>query len=126
MVKAGISKLCCHPASRHPATRPTSLVKQGDVMAGCGQLVCAGQPRQSGTNNGERSGGGLINAHPGYIPTVDGHRYMPLKMGKIRVWFDGNGSPPLREIALMRRIEWHQAIGLTGILGPQLQRASRR
>jgi hypothetical protein len=36
MVKAGISKLCRYPASRHSATRPTRLVKQGDLMARCG------------------------------------------------------------------------------------------
>lgn len=57
---------------------------------------------------------------------MDGRRYEPFAMGKVQVWFDGNGLRPLREIALMRRIESHQAIGLTGIPGPQLQRAWRR
>jgi hypothetical protein len=56
---------------------------------------------------------------------MDGHRYEPFAMGNVQVWFDGNGPPPLRDIALMRRLEWHQAIAFPGVLRLLLQQASR-
>ena len=56
---------------------------------------------------------------------MDGHRYEPFAMGNVQVWFNGNCPPPLRDIALMRRLEWHQAIAFPGVLRLLLQQASR-
>jgi hypothetical protein len=55
---------------------------------------------------------------------MDGRRYEPFAMGKVQVWFDGNGPPPLRDIKLMRP-EWHEAIVFAASPGPQLQQTSR-
>jgi len=36
-------------------------------------------------------------------------------MGKVQVWFDGNCPLCAREIALMRRLDWHRAIAFTDV-----------
>jgi len=41
-------------------------------------------------------------------------------MGKVQVWFDGNCPLCLREIALMRRLDWHKAIAFTDLARPDV------
>jgi predicted DCC family thiol-disulfide oxidoreductase YuxK len=38
-------------------------------------------------------------------------------MGKVQVWFDGQCPLCLREIALMRRLDWHRAITFIDVAG---------
>ena len=39
-------------------------------------------------------------------------------MARLQVWFDGNCPLCLREIALMRRLDWHGAIAFTDVALP--------
>lgn len=39
-------------------------------------------------------------------------------MGKLQIWFDGNCPLCLREIALMRRLDWHGVIAFTDVAQP--------
>ncbi len=55
---------------------------------------------------------------PRYILTAGGPRHIRLQMSNLQVWFDGNCPLCLREIALMRRLDWRGAITFTDVAQP--------
>jgi predicted DCC family thiol-disulfide oxidoreductase YuxK len=63
-------------------------------------------------------GGRFVNAHPRCIQTEAPHRYIRVGMKTLQVWFDGGCPLCLREIALMRRLDWRGVIEFIDVAPP--------